>query len=50
MIDRSLGGLYRVAGAGLDFNEAQYILVPADQVNFPTAAWRTEVAGHDYIA
>src|ERR1041384_5970882 len=50
LIDRSFSRLYCVRGAGFDFNEAQHIFVPADEVNFSTAPRRSEVAGDDDVA
>jgi hypothetical protein len=50
MIDRSLGGLYIVRGAGLDLDEAEHVFVPTNQVNFSAAAWGAEIARNHYVA
>lgn len=50
-IDGRLGGLYVARGACFDFDEAQHVFVPADQVDLSVVTWRTEVArDHDVSA
>jgi hypothetical protein len=50
LIDRSFSRLYCVRGAGFDFNEAKHVFVPADEIDFSTAARGAEVAGDDDVA
>jgi hypothetical protein len=47
-IHGGLRRLYVVGSAGFDFNEAQHVLVPTDQIDLPATIGRTEIAGdHD---
>src|SRR5216683_3885688 len=46
------GGKFYIAGCtSFDFDKAEHVLIPADQVNFSMMPWRAEVAGnHDVSA
>lgn len=46
-IDSCSGGFY-VTRAGLDFDEAEYVFVPRDEIDFSVVAWGAEIAcDHD---
>ena len=47
---RRFGGLYVASGTGLDFDEAQHVFVPADQIEFAAAARTAVIAGNDHIS
>src|SRR5438309_8083326 len=49
-IDGRFRGLHIARCAGFNLDKTKHILVPADQVNFSTAARRAEVARHHGIA
>lgn len=49
-IDRGLGWLHIVRGAGFHFDEAEHISVPADQVNLSAMPRRPEVPRDDDVA
>jgi len=49
-IDGQVGGLDVEGGAGLYFNKTKDIAVPSDEVEFATAAWGAEIAGHNDVA
>ena len=45
----SFGGFDIVRGAGLDFDEAQHIFIPTDQVNLSPGMRRTEVSREHHV-
>ena len=48
-VDCGFGGLYVVSGAGLDLDEAQDVVIPANQIDFAATVRRTEIAGHHRV-
>ncbi len=49
-VHRRLRGLHVARGSRLNFNEAQNICLPADQVDLPSATRRPKIARHHRIA
>ena len=50
-VNCGFGGLHVVLGAGLDLDETQGVIVPANQVDFAATVGRTKIAGdHDVSA
>ena len=49
-IHGGFGGLYVVGGAGLDLDETEHVLVPADQVDFAAPVGRAKIAGNHDVA
>ena len=50
MVDGSLGRLHIMGSPGFDFNETKNLAVPADEIDLPTTARRTIIAGDHHIA
>src|SRR5919197_6771876 len=48
-IDGGLGRLDLARGAGLDFDEAEHVAVPAHQVNLARPPARAVIARHDHV-
>ncbi len=50
-VNCGFGGLHIVCGAGLDLDETQGVIVPANQIDFAATVGRTKIAGdHDVSA
>src|SRR6185312_14070757 len=49
-INGGFGGLHVASGAGLDFDKAEDVLVPADQVDFAAPVGRAKVPGNHGVA
>ena len=49
-IHGGFNGLNGARGTGLYFDEAEHLLVPADQIEFSAMMWRTIVPGDDDVA
>jgi hypothetical protein len=50
LIDSGFARLHVTRGAGFDFDEAENVFVPGDEVDFAAAARRAEVARYDRVA
>ena len=48
-VNRGFGGLYVVSGASLDLDEAQDVLMPANEIDFAVTVRRTKIAGHHRV-
>jgi len=48
-VHRSLSGLHVTRRPGLDFDEAEHVFVPADEINFAVMPRRPKIARHHHV-